>query len=32
MLSENLFSAVKFQAYLKMHVRMMPAQEPPIHV
>ena len=29
MLSENLFSAVKFQAYLKMHVRMMPAQEPP---
>ena len=29
MLSENLFSAVKFQAYLKMHVRMMPAQKPP---
>ena len=29
MLSDNLFSAVKSLVNLKMHVRMMPKQEPP---
>ena len=29
MLSDNLFSAVKISGTFKMHVRMMPKQEPP---